>query len=410
MQRRKFLTTALTPALAPALAQAAKGRTPKILVRSSWQVVNIGDIAHSPGVLTLLEKHIPNAEVTLWPSSLANGVEAMIRRRFPKLKIVLTPDEIKHAIDSNDFLLHGSGPFLVAVDDVDRWRATTSKPYGVYGITFPKERATPKVVDTLNGARFVFFRDSVSLATARAAGVKAPVMEFAPDGAFATDLRNDEAANAFLREHALEPGKFLCCIPRFRMTPDWLMLSRKRPYDAERDKRNLAMKEHDHAPLCEAITRVVREAHLRILICPEDETQVALGKEILYDKLPEDVKPSVVWRDHFWLTDEALSTYRQSAGLFGNEMHSPIMCIGHGIPAIVCRFEEQTSKGFMWRDIGLNDWLFDLDVEIDLPKIAPAVLAMAKYPVAARRKALKARSVVLARQKATMQLLRRQIS
>jgi len=38
------------------------------------------------------------------------------------------------------------------------------------------------------------------------------------------------------------------------------------------------------------------------------------------------------------------------------------------------------------------------------------VLAMAKYPVAARRKALKARSVVLARQKATMQLLRRQIS
>jgi hypothetical protein len=122
------------------------------------------------------------------------------------------------------------------------------------------------------------------------------------------------------------------------------------------------------------------------------------------------VKPSVVWRDHFWLTDEALSTYRQSAGLFGNEMHSPIMCIGHGIPAIVCRFEEQTSKGFMWRDIGLNDWLFDLDVETDLPKIAPAVLAMAKYPVAARRKALKARSVVLARQKATMQLLRRQIS
>jgi hypothetical protein len=33
--------------------------------------------------------------------------------------------------------------------------------------------------------------------------------------------------------------------------------------------------------------------------------------------------------------------------LFGLEMHSPIMAIGNGIPAIVGRFAEQTSKGFM---------------------------------------------------------------
>lgn len=42
-------------------------------------------------------------------------------------------------------------------------------------------------------------------------------------------------------------------------------------------------------------------------------------------------------------------------------MHSPIMAVGNGIPAIVCRFEEQTCKGIMWREIGLGDWLFDLD-------------------------------------------------
>ncbi len=88
---------------------------------------------------------------------------------------------------------------------------------------------------------------------------------------------------------------------------------------------------------------------------------MAVGKEMFYDKLPADVKPRVVWREKFWLTDEALSTYVRSAGLFGSEMHSPIMALGNGIPAIVCRFEEQTSKGIMWRDIGLGDWLFDLD-------------------------------------------------
>ena len=61
--------------------------------------------------------------------------------------------------------------------------------------------------------------------------------------------------------------------------------------------------------------------------------------------------------------DFAQSVYKRSAGLFGNEQHSPIMCIGHGIPAIVCRYKEQTSKGFMWKDIGLGEWLFDHDLD-----------------------------------------------
>src|SRR5206468_149699 len=151
------------------------------------------------------------------------------------------------------------------------------------------------------------------------------------------------------------------------------------------------MKEHDHAPLRDAITAVVRQTPLKVLVCPEDMTQMAIGKELLVDKLPADVRPRVVWREKYWLTDEALSTYIRSAGLFGLEMHSPIMCIGNGIPAIVCRFAEQTSKGFMWRDIGLGDWLFDMDEDADVAKVVPAVLALARDPAAAREKAARAR-------------------
>ena len=40
-------------------AMNAPKRAPRILLRSSWQTVNIGDIAHTPGVLRLLEKHLP---------------------------------------------------------------------------------------------------------------------------------------------------------------------------------------------------------------------------------------------------------------------------------------------------------------------------------------------------------------
>jgi len=131
-----------------------------------------------------------------------------------------------------------------------------------------------------------------------------------------------------------------------------------------------------------------------------------LGKEILFDKLPDDIKDRVVWRQDYWLTDEALSVYVRSAGLFGNEMHSPIMCIGNGIPAIVCRWAEQTSKGNMWKDIGLHEWLFDLDDEPQLAGIVPAVLAMAKDPSAAKAKVAKAQAVLRERQSSALARVR----
>jgi hypothetical protein len=106
----------------------------------------------------------------------------------------------------------------------------------------------------------------------------------------------------------------------------------------------------------------------------------------------------VVWRENYWLTDEALSIYVRSLGLFGNEMHSPIMCIANGIPALVGRWDEQTNKGFMWRDIGLDEWLFTMDDEARIAQIPETVLALAKDPAAAKAKAEKACQIVLAKQ------------
>ncbi len=413
--RRRFLITASSASLISVLrAQTPQPR--RILLRSSWQTVNIGDIAHTPGVLALLEKHLPDVEVRLWPSKVDNGVEEMLLRRFPKLEIVKGPQALKSAFRDCDFLLHGSGPSLVAEKDVVRWSKETGKPYGVYGITLPSTsstatKATPdgvisKTVEVLSGGKFAFFRDSVSLQLAKDKGCACPIMEFGPDGAFATDLRDDDKAVAFLKEHGLEEGKFLCCIPRLRYTPYWTIPEKKAAMDQTKHARNEAMKEHDLGPLREAIVEVIRETAMKVLICPEDQTQMTVGKEMLFDKLPEDVKANAVWRPNYWLTGEALSTYVRSAGLFGAEMHSPIMCIGNGIPAIVCRWAEQTSKGMMWRDIGLDDWLFDLDKEDELKRVVPAVLAMAKDPAAAKAKAAKAREFVEKRQRETMAVVK----
>lgn len=413
--RRQFLQSVCV-ALAASEAGLTRGmeatRPKRLLLRSSWQTVNIGDIAHTPGVLALLERHLPDVEVRLWPSKVDNGVEEMLLARFPKLRIVKGADALKVAFAECDFLLHGSGPSLVAEKDVIRWSQETGKPYGVYGITLSRQGSTAtspasdKVLDqtigVLSGAKFVYFRDSVSLELAKERGCTSPIMEFGPDGAFGTDLRDDAKAIEFLEANGLEEGQFLCCIPRLRFTPYWTIPSKKAAFDEKKHARNEAMKQHDHAPHRRATIDVLRQTKLKVLICPEDQTQMAVGKELLYDPLPEDLKSRVVWRPNYWLTGEALSIYVRSAGLFGNEMHSPIMCVGNGVPAIVCRWSEQTSKGFMWRDIGLGDWLFDFDNDKDCERLPEVVLALAQDPAAARAKAVEARKFVLQRQHETM--------
>lgn len=413
--RRQFLATSGIALSTANIGWGESNRPSRILLRSSWQTVNIGDIAHTPGVLRILETHLPQAEITLWPSFVDNGVRELLTSRFPRLKIATRgSEELKRAFKECDFFLHGSGPSLVAERDVNQWRKETGKPYGIYGITAsPKtsastiataDEALQRTMETLSGASFVFFRDSKSLAFAQEKGCTAPVMEFGPDGAFACDLRDDAAAESFLHTNGLEEGKFLCCIPRLRFTPYWTI--KNVPFNEEKHQRNEAMKEHDHAQLRKAIVEVVKQTDLKILLCPEDKTQMAVGKEMLLDPLPAEVKKRVVWRPNYWLTGEAISTYVRSAGLFGNEMHSPIMCIGNGVPAIVCRWDEQTSKGYMWEDIGLNDWLFDLDDEVQIPKIVPAVLQMANDPEAALKKAKAAGRLVRKRQKETMAILK----
>jgi hypothetical protein len=206
MRRRTLLQT-LAAALAAALPVAAQ-RRPRILLRSSWQVVNIGGIAHTPGVLALLSRHLPQAEVRLWASAdVSDEVAAMEHRRFPALSIVkgriengaVSTPALADAIGWCDFLLHGSGPSLVGAADVAAFVTHTGKPFGVYGITHGSFLSGDDSA-LLSKAAFVFFRDSVSLGLARSQRLSAPVLEFAPDGAFACDLRNDAAAAAFLAE------------------------------------------------------------------------------------------------------------------------------------------------------------------------------------------------------------------
>ncbi|WP_406699217.1 polysaccharide pyruvyl transferase family protein [Singulisphaera sp. Ch08] len=396
LSRRQFLAT--TGAAVVSLAGAAPGKSRRILLRSSWQTINIGDIAHTPGMLTLLETHLPEAEVTLWPSSIDNGVEEMLRARFPKLRIAKSAAEKNAAIEECDTCLHGSGPGFVAAADIARWRKT-GKPYVIGGITL-NDAEIKNRRDLLADARFVFCRDTDSLQALDASKNPCPHREFGPDATFFLDLRDDSKADAFLREHALEPGKFACFVPRLRYTPYWKIRKSVQPDEvAKREAVNETHAESDHAKLRAAIIGWVRTTGNKALLCPEMTYQVELLRPLLFDRLPEDVKPHVVVRPGYWLTDEAASTYARAAAVVSCEMHSPIIAIANGTPAIHVRQPTDTRKGQMWRDVGLGDWLFEIEAAKG-EEISLRLLDLVRESEKTKAKITKAREFIATRGRA----------
>jgi len=377
------------------------GRPHQILVRTGWQDCNIGDVAHAPGALAVIERMMPDVRAVLWSfTPLTAPLRRMILARFPQATIVegtlcdgapSTP-ELSEAFEESDLFLHASGPATIAWADAVAFHQRTGKPFGVYGVTYGLYGIPER--SALSEAAFVYFRDSKSLARAKADGVRPPVIGFSPDVAFAFDVRDDHKADAYLARVGLESGRFLCCIPRMRCTPFWEIPRKGAAFDPLKDERNTQTKTADHAGLLSSIITVVRETDLRVLVCPEDETQITLAKEMLIDRLPDDVRSRVVWRNTYWQPDEALAVYVRSAGLFGNEMHSPILCIGNGVPAIVCHSRDVSTKGYMWQDVGLGDWLFDLDEQDVHTRIVAAVMSIATDPAGAKAKAAAARETV----------------
>jgi hypothetical protein len=332
-----------------------------LLLRSSWQTVNIGDIAHTPGMLALLETHLPQTRVTLWPDELSDEVRTMLRARFRKLHLAETPEAQQAAIEQCDFALHGSAPCLAGRGAMEQWRQT-GKPYGIGGVTL-RDDELDEHRDLLAGARFVFCRDTLSLAALDASRVTNAPTAFGPDATFVLDVRDDAKADAFGRGHDLEPKRFACFVPRLRFTPYWE--EQAVPFSADeiarREAVNEQYRESDMSKLRAAIIAWVRHTGDRALLCPEMTYQVSRLRSLLFDPLPDDVKPHVVVRPTFWLTDEAASTYARAALVVSIELHSPIIAIANSTPAIHLRQPTDTRKGQMWRDVGLDHWLFEID-------------------------------------------------
>lgn len=407
-------SSTLLSAAFPASSSSSANR-PTLLLRSGWQTVNIGDIGHSPGILKLLEIYAPDFEIILWPNSVDRGVEPMLKKRFPKLKIVkgrlgrdgkLTSPDLEQAFQQADFFLHGSGPSVVSRRELAFWKKSTGKPYGIYGVTV--SQINPELHELLSGADFIFTRETHSLKNLKEAKVTSPHQDFAPDATFAIDLTDDARAIAFQKQHNLETGSYLCAVPRLRYTPyhkihKGIRWSKEKIQNVE--SVNEQYQEIDHAKLRAAIIKWVRSTGNKAVVCPEMTYQTEIIQPLVIDPLPADVKPHVVAHSEYWLPDEAGSLYRDATAVVSMECHSPIIACALGTPGLYVRQPTDTIKGQMWYDIGLTDWTFEID-EVNQQQIADRVMQVAGNREASLKKLNSVMESIGQRQAQTMKVVK----
>src|SRR5690606_40679976 len=67
---------------------ATKKECKTILLVSGWQDVNIGDIAHTPGLIHVLNTYLPDANIIVWKKSPSETVDELLHKHFPNVKII----------------------------------------------------------------------------------------------------------------------------------------------------------------------------------------------------------------------------------------------------------------------------------------------------------------------------------
>lgn len=382
--RRTFLKKSVAAAIGAALLPYCKKTKGVVfLLVSGWQDVNIGDVAHTPGMIAFIREYFKDPEIIWWPKGAGPEGIRFMKSNFPDVTILPSwqfsenqeNEEVLQSISRADVCVHSSGPGIVGLEQLKIWKKHSSKPYGAIGVTIGN--VWDELEDILRASSFLFTRESLSLKILREKGIEVPGMGFAPDVTFMFDLKNDLRSFIFRQTYSLEKKKYICVVPRLRYTPYHLI----HPYInwpeekiAEVNRINEAYREKDHAVMRKVMEKWIRSTGHQVAVCPEMSYQTEIMDELLIDPLPSDIQASV--RKHtYWMPDEAASLYRDAFAVISFECHSPILALINKTPAFYLRQPEDTIKGQMYYDLGFGDWVFPAD-QMDAEHVSEVLLKL----------------------------------
>lgn len=405
---------------------------PTILVHSGWNRYNFGDVAHTPGLLSLLEQYIPEAEIWLWMARYPEWLEGYILERFPNTRFCYgqlggvqgqIDAAIEEAYAQADLFIYNSGPIFnygheIVSDYIKQegwrgfdWNATMEPaaklyyakhkgiPFGIFGQSFIHFAPPADVVlpDILSQAAFVSTRERDSLHYLQQLGVKAPDMGFTPDAAWAFDRKDDAAVLPWLKKLGLKERAFLAVTTR--NTPAGVDID----LDAEKQV----------ALFSQVITDWVTQTGLPVLLVPETATSIQLNKSHILDPLPDYIKPSVIvddslWtpEESFWTPDQALSVLSRARSYLNIDHHGILLALSAGTPCLHPRQPQAGRKSAVLNDIGLSDWLFDL-YTVDPKGVSQALLEIHRAYDQAQERVYQAVKIVKAEHEKRMLAIRK---
>ena len=238
--------------------------------------------------------------------------------------------------------------------------------YGVYANSFemlapPSDHFYRRL---LGDAAFLSFRDGESLKYVASLGIQSGDMCYRPDSAFFFPHEDDGYAQVFLERHRLEPERFIAVIIRTGSQPGPL----ENVMPREREERHTAL-------LRAFIEAWVEKTGLPVLLCPEVKTEIEPMRHYIYSRLSDAARERSVWMDTFWMPDEAKAVYRRARIVCSMEVHSIVHALAAGTPVLHPQFWESGRKAWMLRDLGLEDWLLDIDA-ITPEELLAAALAI----------------------------------
>jgi polysaccharide pyruvyl transferase WcaK-like protein len=250
-------------------------------------------------------------------------------------------------------------------------------PYGINAQSFDALDWPASLVfqALFRDARFVYCRDPDSLEYLRQQNLLCPRSGWRPDTTFFFSGSDDAWADRFMKAHGLEAGRFITVTVRSANQAGPLAGTMK----ADREEAIMGR-------MRAFIEAWVAHTGLPVVLAPEVDTEVAATHRNIYARLPPATQKRCVELDAFWTTEQAYSLYRRAEAVVSMEMHSVIMALSLGAPALMPQFSENGRKVWMLDELGLRDWIFDLDESGSPEAILAAALRIHGDPARARER------------------------
>lgn len=238
-------------------------------------------------------------------------------------------------------------------------------PYGINAQSFESLDWPASLIfrPLFRDAHFVYCRDPDSLEYLRQQDLLCPHTGWRPDTTFFFNGFDDTWADEFMKKHGLEKGRFITVTIRSADQRGPLAGT----ISAERGEEMMVR-------IRQFIEDWVKRTGQPVVLAPEVKTEVEAMHKNVYMKLSASAQKKCVEMEKFWTTEQAYSLYQRAQIVVSMEMRSVIMALSLGTPVLMPQFSENGRKVWMLEELGLRDWIFDIDEPVMSAALLDAAL------------------------------------